>query len=148
MGILERFFGRSAPEASHGESDAPTAWPLRFTGAGVHAMPLRGTGFGVVFEDDGTTGYLYATNERGDAILDALHLYDHGTAGQLRAGEEAFLVWSATSRKLGFFYRERFQAVFDFANRRAACRSGFPAPDARWCKGSHQWDDDAASGLE
>src|SRR5262245_53796959 len=35
------------------------------------------SGFGVFFEDDGETGYLYALNRKsGDSVLYALHIYN------------------------------------------------------------------------
>ncbi len=44
-------------------SDSPIAYPGKFGGRGVHKKAFGGMGFGVVFEDDGETGYFYATTE-------------------------------------------------------------------------------------
>jgi hypothetical protein len=126
--------------------DTPVAHPIRFTGPAPYQRPFEGTGFGVVFEDDGETGYLYATNEGMDQILDALHLYNAGDTARLKPGEEAFIVWSPSSQKAGIFYHDAFQAVIDFRNKRACCRAGFPPP-SQWCTSSHEWDSSLVKGL-
>jgi hypothetical protein len=149
MGIFDRLLRRSAgAKPATGTSDErPIVTPIHFRGPGVHRIPLEGSGFAVVFEDDGCTGYLYATNETGEEIFDALHLYDHGSRAQLVSGEEALVLWSSSLRRAGLYYHDEFVAVFDFAGQRGACRSGFPPPDSRWCKGSHDWDDELLRGL-
>ena len=131
-----------------GMSDQPTAWQFQFRSEMTHQVRFKGTGLGVTFEDNGETGYLYATNEQHDEIFDALHLYNRGEGDELAPGEDAYIVCSHTLRKAGIFYRDEFQAIFDFANRRAGCRSGFPPPETGWCIGSHDWDDELAEGLE
>ncbi|HLU67180.1 MAG TPA: DUF2251 domain-containing protein, partial [Kofleriaceae bacterium] len=121
---------------------------IRFSGPDAYPVPLPGSGFGVVFEDDGETGYLYVTNEGATEIFDALHLYDRGGPGQVVAGEELDVVWNPALERAGLHYHGAFQAVIDFANRRAMCRTGFPPADSRWCRGTHAWDDDLLVGLE
>ena len=127
----------------------PIAYPVNFTGPAPYMKAFEGSGFGVVFEDDGETGYLYATNEHLDEILDALHLYNAGDPGQVRPGDEIFIVWNPALQKAGIFYHHRFQAVIDFKGRRACCRTGFPSRVHKgWCRSSHKWDETLVQGLE
>jgi len=114
----------------------------------VYPVPFAGSGFAVVFEDDGETGYLYATNEDANEIFDALHLYNHGRPGQLEAGDELVVVWNGALKRGGVHYHGAFQAVVDFAKQRAMCRNGFPPADARWCRGTHDWDEALLVGLD
>jgi hypothetical protein len=101
-----------------------------------------------VFEDNGSTGYLYLTTAAFDHIFDALHVYDCGTPEQLGMKEPVVLVWQAELQKVGLHFRGRFQAVASLAERRACCRSGFPATaPAEWGGGSHAWDERLAKGL-
>jgi len=128
-------------------AEAPIAYPGRYAGPGVHQKSLRGSGFGVVFEDDGETGYFYATTEDFE-ILDALHLYDNGHPSSPKLGETVYFVWRPSLVKAGIFYQEVFQAIVDFKNRIACCRSGFPPKFGSWCTSSHDWDDKLVDGLE
>ena len=48
-------------------SDAPIAYPGKFAGKGVYKKAFAGTGFGVVFEDDGPiwpVARFYPENQR------------------------------------------------------------------------------------
>jgi hypothetical protein len=121
---------------------------VRFAGPGAYPVPFAGSGFGVVFEDDGETGYLYATNEQATEIFDALHLYNHGGPGQVGAGDELVVVWNGAVMRAGLYCYGAFQAVVDFATQRAMCRTGFPPADARWCRGTHDWDQALLVGLD
>jgi len=125
------------------------ATPIVFNGPGTYQRKFEGSDFGVVFEDDGESAYLYATNESFEKIYDALHLYDYGQENQIMPEDEIFIVWNPELMKTGFFYQNKFHAVFDFKNQKACCRSGFPSnePEA-WCKSSHDWDDSIIEGLE
>ena len=69
-------------------SDQPTAWQFQFRSEMTHQVRFKGTG-------------LYATNEPHDEIFDALHLYNRGEGDELAPGEEAFIVFSHTLRKVG-----------------------------------------------
>ena len=125
------------------------AYPLNFTGPAPYMKAFEGSGFGVVFEDDGETGYFYATNERLDEILDALHLYNVGDPVQLKPGDEVFIVWNPALRKAGIFYHNQFQAIVDFKRRCACCRTGFPPRiHTGWCQSAHEWDESLVKGLE
>lgn len=123
------------------------SYPVNFKGPSTYAKSFQGSGFGVVFEDDGGTGYLYATNEKTDKILDALHLYNERNRDGPRQGNRVFIVWNAKLEKAGLFYHNRFQAIIDFKNRSSCCRTGFPPKAGTWCKTSHEWREDMANGL-
>ncbi len=129
------------------ENDRPTAFPVKYRGPEAYQKPFEGSGYGVVFEDDGETGYFYATDERFSEVLDALHLYDRGTQNEIVTGDQVFIVWNPRLLKAGIHYHGQFQAVVDFKNRRACCRTGFPSP-SEWCQGSHEWTAVMTSGLE
>ena len=124
------------------------AVPINYVGKGAWTMPLKGTGFGVVFEDSGETGYFYATTENFQNVYDTLHLYDTKEGDVLTSADEIFIVWSPTLLKAAMYYHEKFQAVIDFKNQKACCRTGFPTPKEDWCKSSHEWDDSLVKGLE
>jgi hypothetical protein len=108
---------------------------------------FTGSGFGVVFEDGGEVGYFYATNESIDEVLDALHLYNTGSKEQVKPGDKVLIVWNPNQQKAGIFYYGRLQAVVDFKNRQACCRTESPPADGRWCRSSHDWNDVLLEGL-
>lgn len=147
MGLFKKKPKKEQTIAEISSDTRPIAYPLRYSGPGPYQIPFKGSGFGVVFEDDGETGYFYGTTEKMDNIFDALLLYNAGTAEQLTSNEEIFVVWSLGLKKAGIFYRDKFQAVFDFKNQHGRCRSGFP-PSNEWCRSSHDWDDSIINGLE
>ena len=111
---------------------------LDFSGPNVYRFPLPGTGCGLVLDDDGQSAYLHVTNETHTYVFQSLHLYDRNSRGQLFAGEPGVLVWHRRLKKAGLFYHGAFQAVVDFANRRAICRRG---------EGAQAWDDCLVEGL-
>jgi len=147
--------GEGKPEGSpqaDSQSDRPIdraiAYPVNFNGPSTYLKSFKGTDFGVVFEDDGATGYFYATNKKADKIFDALHLYDEKSRDGLRPGDDVFIVWNPKLTRVGLFYHGRFHAIVDFKNRSSCCRSGFPARVGKWCKTSHEWNEDMANGLQ
>jgi hypothetical protein len=85
-----KVFAKLFPRPS--EDNRPIDHPVNFTGSAPYTRSFKGSGFGVIFEDDGETGYFYATDERNSEILDALHLYDVGEPRQSRPEEEVFIV--------------------------------------------------------
>ena len=125
----------------------PVAHRINFAGPEAYVKSFGGTGFGVVFEDDGDTGYLYATDEGQNEVFDALHLYNASDQERLRVGEEAYIVWSHSLCKAGIYYHDRFQAIIDFRNQRSCCRTSFPPPGGTW-RSSHQWEETMAADLE
>ena len=100
-----------------------------------------------MFEDDGNTGYFYATTEKFERIFDALHLYNYGNPSQPSAEDKIIIVWNSQLRKAGLFYHNKFQAVIDFKNKTACCRSGFPPPFGEW-QTLHSWEEKMTAGLE
>jgi len=101
----------------------------------------------VVFEDDGETGYFYATDEKHATIFDALHLYNPRDPNALKVGEKGFIVWNSAYLRAGLFYHDRFQAVVDFKNRLACCRTGFPKKFGSWSLSNHKWKEELTEGL-
>jgi hypothetical protein len=105
--------------------------------------------YAVVFEDDGETGYWYAgaVDENGSAeILDAVQLYVVKDLGDPVEPAEIVMKWSATGRQAIILINDIPQAIYDFENQQAYCRSGFPEPDGNgWCKNDHQWSESALS---
>lgn len=138
---LVRWF-RSWPPATQ-----PIAYPLKYNGPGVYQTSFPGAAYAVVFEDDGTTGYVYATSARADEIYDALHVYDATDQDRLRPDTEAFIVWSRSTDRAGLFFGGRFHAVVDFRQKRACCRNGFPEMGSPW-RCSHAWDPALVQGLD
>ena len=68
MGLFKKKPKKEQPISQTSNETQPIAYPLRYNGPGPYQMPFKGSGFGVVFEDDGETGYFYATNENMDNI--------------------------------------------------------------------------------
>ena len=104
--------------------------------------------FGVVFEDDGETGYLYGIDSRAeDSILDSLCVYN---AAQVKDRELPSLLeirWSGDGSRAVLFLNGYAHAGFDFALRRGYCRTNYP-PSSDWSSAGHAWNDDVLAGLE
>jgi hypothetical protein len=129
------------------ESDSqPVAFPINFSGQGPYAKMFDD--FGVVFEDNGETGYFYATNASASEIYDAMHIYDRSNGDGIDPGEEIYVVFSNERKRVGLFFHDQFQAVFDFKAQRGVCRTGFPTTHGLWSAGGHKWDDEMIEGLD
>ncbi len=111
--------------------------------------------FAAVFEDDGETGYFYGLDTRlgDDPIVDAVHVYnvcaviDHATADlDLHVPSQVEIVWSPDQQRVALLINGHPHAAFDFAAKRAYCRSNFP-PASRWSASGHAWDDHAVDFL-
>ena len=102
------------------------------------------TSFGVVFEDDGETGYLYGLNFENEEqpILDALHIYNVKDIVDRGISVKVEIVWSADGLKTCLQINGFPHAVFDFEFRKAFCRTNYPPPDRKFTK-SHKWSDEA-----
>ncbi len=125
-----------------------TANPVEFSGEGVYQISLAELGYGLVFEDDGETGYLYVTKPDFTDIYDAVHIYNRGDSHEPKAGDEVFVVWSSDLKRAGLYYGQAFRAGVDFAKNELRSRTGFPAnAKAPWV-GDHSWRDEIVSGLE
>src|SRR5262245_48333557 len=107
--------------------------------------PSPSTQFGVVFEDDGETGYLYGLDfsRQGQPIVDALHIYNVKQVTDQTQASVVQIVWSQDGLKAGLVINKYPHAIFDFAARRGYCRTGFPPADPKWTNFGHAWDDEA-----
>jgi hypothetical protein len=130
------------------EGPGLVAFPIIYDGPDAYAKAFEGTGYGLVFDDDGETGYLYVTSEDFSEVLDALHLYNSDTEYAPKPGETAYFLWSRKFGRAGLFYHNMYIAIVDFEDARACCRSGYPEPpEDGWCTSSHRWDPDMEEGL-
>lgn len=99
--------------------------------------------FACVFEDDGTTAYLYAMElEPEQRIVDAVHIYNVANVSDAHLPSQAQIVWSPDGWSSALLINDHPHAVFDFRQRRGYCRTGFPPPSA-WATNDHVWDDAA-----
>ena len=101
--------------------------------------------YSVVFKDNGTTGYVYALdNGRPEPVLDALHLYNADQFEKAPSKRKADIEIWASEDGLGALVKlnGRDEAYFDFADRRAVCRSCFPRAAGGYTY-SHDWDESA-----
>jgi hypothetical protein len=101
--------------------------------------------YAVVFEDDGQTGYFYGLDRRLDEpLLDALHVYDsEPLLEQLETGKAHIDIWvSEDGLAVSLLVNGKDQAFFDFGDKRAMCRTGFPPPERGYTE-SHEWDEKA-----
>tara|TARA_R100001143_G_C3347673_1_gene127749 strand:+ start:1181 stop:1594 length:414 start_codon:yes stop_codon:yes gene_type:complete len=98
--------------------------------------------FAVVFEDDESTGYFYAMeiSKSGQAILDALHVYDVNTVLDHCKPSILNVVWSKDGLKAGLMVDRNLQAVFDFSAQKGWCKTGFPPSHGSWSQDGHEWD--------
>lgn len=103
--------------------------------------------YGVVFEDDGTVGYLYGIElNAGDRdIVDAMQIYNVSSVVDRDVPSTIQIVWSEDGLKAALFINDYPHAVFDFASHTGFCRTKFPSPTANW-KG-HEWFDQALEGF-
>ncbi len=140
-------FGSFFRKKEDPQDNRPTAFPILYSGKGIYSRNLNAD-FAVVFEDDGETGYFYATDNSNSAIFDALYLYDRRVTIPVKPGDEVFIVCSPSKLKAGIFYNSQFQAVFDFSAAVGACRTGFPPSNGNWSKCGHTWDESLIDGLQ
>ena len=103
----------------------------------------------MVFEDDGETGYFYGLDLSRSAdipIVDALHLYNVSTVADRENAYSIEIRWAEDRNRAGLFIAGRCQAVFDFDEKLAVCRSGFPPARGEFTS-SHDWDEALTEGL-
>jgi hypothetical protein len=99
-----------------------------------------------VFEDDGTTDYLYGLDfsREDNPIVDALHIYNVERVADREKPSLVQLGWSQDGLKAVLLINGFPHALFDFEAKRGYCRSGFPPPDRKWTRHDHAWDDRVA----
>jgi hypothetical protein len=107
--------------------------------------PSQRVAFGVVFEDDGTTGYLYGLDfsREENSIVDAMQIYDVAEVSDRDKPSLVQLVWSSDGLKAALMINRYPHAIFDFESRRGYCRTGFPPSDRKWTALDHSWDEKA-----
>ncbi|HVX40644.1 MAG TPA: DUF2251 domain-containing protein [Gemmatimonadaceae bacterium] len=113
------------------------------------------TPYGAVFEDDGKLAYFYAVDRRvsDSATLDAVCIYHitavierHMSDLDIYHPYDVRIVWSEDQLHAALLLDGVAHAAFDFAEKRAYCRSCFPSGSA-WCPEGHAWDDRAVEFL-
>jgi hypothetical protein len=110
----------------------------------------------VVFEDEGSAGYLYArdrsfTND-DQGILDAMLIYNVRSLEEPGRERLAAIQWSRDGLQAVFYIDGTPQAFVDFAARQSFCRSNFPnfieQKGDTWRKSSHAWDEAKVTSFE
>jgi hypothetical protein len=102
----------------------------------------------VVFEDDGDTGYFYGLDlaRPDNPIVDALHLYNVSAVADRDHAYPVEIRWAEDRNRAGLFIAGHCQAVFDFDDNRAVCRTGSPPAQGDFAS-THEWDDALTAGL-
>ena len=82
---------------------------------------------GVVFEDDGTTGYFYAVRPGSEhTILDALHVYNVADVEDRQIPVTVQLFWTVTESAAALIINGYCHALYDFQRQAGFCRNAFP----------------------
>jgi hypothetical protein len=110
----------------------------------------------VVFEDEGSAGYLYACDRsfptEEQSILDAMLLYNVSSLEEPERKRLATVQWSRDGLQAVFYIDGTPQGFVDFAVRQSFCRSNFPnfmeQKGDNWRKTSHQWDEARIKSFE
>jgi hypothetical protein len=99
--------------------------------------------FGVVFEDDGTTGYFYALDSEcgEEPFVDALHIYSVEGVTDRHFPSFVHILWSSDGSKACLIINRYPHAMFDFSNKKSYSRDVFPEPAPRSQWTHHAWDD-------
>lgn len=85
---------------------------------------------GVVFEDEGETGYFYARDySQKELFVDALHIYTVELVRDKDLTSEFVIIWSADETKAALLINQHPHAVFDFTSKIGYSRDNFPEPD-------------------
>jgi hypothetical protein len=94
--------------------------------------------YGVVFEDDGDTGYFYAVEidpvGKDQQVLDALHIYQVEEDAPSENESTVLIIWSKDWLKCALVIDDECHAVFDFENHGGYNISEFPPPNSIWTK--------------
>lgn len=96
--------------------------------------------YGVVFEDDGDTGYFYAASK--DGILDALHIYNVEDVSDKHIPNHVLILWDDACTLAALCINDYIHAVYDFVVQAGYCRNGFPETDGEWVKVENRVLDD------
>jgi hypothetical protein len=94
---------------------------------------------GVVFEDDGETGYFYARDYtlNGD-VVDALHIYNVKGVIDRDKPSKLKIIWTRDFSAAALLINQIPQAVFNFAERCGYAESPWPdpTPKSKWVHSS------------
>lgn len=83
----------------------------------------------VMFEDDGSTGYLYALRNRpAPQLLDALHIYNVADIADRDVPVTATIIWNEAGDAAAFVLNGYCHALYDFRQQAGFCRTAFPPP--------------------
>ncbi len=89
--------------------------------------------FGVLFEDDLTTGYFYATDNQTDLdILDALHIYNVADVIDRNKPAKIQIFWTENGEIVSLLINNYCHAIFDFKSKAGYCRNAFPESNLDW----------------
>lgn len=103
--------------------------------------------YGVVFEDDGTVGYLYAVESRSKNydILDAMHIYNVASVIDRDKPSTIQIVWSDDGLRASILINDYPHAVVDYTKHQGCCRNNFPSPGPNWTR--PEWSDQVFEDL-
>ena len=107
--------------------------------------PSPTAAFGVVFEDDGDTGYLYGVDlsRTPQTILDALPIYNVAQVFDRDASWTIQIVWSSDGLRAALLLNLHPHAIFDFEAHRGYCRMKSSTSGSGWAQHDHAWDENA-----
>ena len=103
--------------------------------------------YGAVFEDDGTTGYLYGIKFQGQTydIVEALHIYNVSSVIDRDKPSTVQILWSEDGLKAALLINDYPHAVIDFENNKSFSRTNFPSPESNWTRA--EWSDEALADF-
>jgi hypothetical protein len=82
---------------------------------------------GVVFEDDGITGYFYAVRPGAEMeILDALHVYDVASVADRQIPVAVQIFWDENRTAAVLLINGHSHALYDFQRSAGFCRTASP----------------------
>ena len=88
---------------------------------------------GVVFEDDGETGYFYARDYciEDSLFVDALHIYSVKGVRDADVPSTVRIVWAKDWEKVALLINDSPHAMFDFGKKVGYSVDEFPEPDPK-----------------
>ena len=130
------------------KSRSCTVFPIFFHGPGFYKKNFKGSGYGIVLEDDGQEGYVFVTKEDGSKIFHMLKLYDQGDAEKILEGDLLEILWHPAVKKIAVRYHGKIRAIFDIRNNTSFSLNKFliefPLANALWRKTKNCFLDDRA----
>ena len=89
--------------------------------------------YGVVFEDDLSTGYFYAIDvSQGQKIMDAVHIYNVANVTDKAKPCIIKIAWTDDGHVASLLINNYCHAIFDFENKEGYCRTAFPDTNGDW----------------